>query len=320
VSAVPDLDTGPAAAGGGPGGLRARAVAAPISWGVSEVPGWGHQMPVERVLAEMRALGLTATELGPPGFLPARPVDRDALLDRYGLALIGGFIPVVLHDPGVDPSRAIAAAAAALGTDGAEPRVLVLAADLGQAGYDAAAEIDAAGWRAMLANLDRAAVVAADHGLRATLHPHVGTAVVRPEQVARVLSGSGIALCLDTGHYLVGGGDPAVLVAAAAATARIAHVHLKDADPDLAARVRSGAIRYADAVAAGLYRPLGRGGARIAAVVGRLEASGYRGRYVLEQDVRLDHEPDPQAGPVEAVRASLDYLAALDPPAGTPGP
>jgi len=171
----------------------------------------------------------------------------------------------------------------------------------------------------MLANLDRAAVVAADHGLRATLHPHVGTAVVRPEHVARVLSGSGIALCLDTGHYLVGGGDPAVLVAEAAVAARIAHVHLKDANPDLAARVRSGAIRYADAVAAGLYRPLGRGGARIADVVGWLEATGYRGRYVLEHDIRLDHEPDPQAGPVDAVRASLDYLAALGPPAGTPG-
>ncbi|MBA2640901.1 MAG: inosose dehydratase, partial [Nocardioidaceae bacterium] len=43
---------------------------APISWGVSEVPGWGHQLPVDRVLADMRALGLTATEFGPVGFLP----------------------------------------------------------------------------------------------------------------------------------------------------------------------------------------------------------------------------------------------------------
>jgi inosose dehydratase len=135
--------------------------------------------------------------------------------------------------------------------------------------------------------------------------------VERPEQVERVLSETGIALCLDTGHYLVGGGDPAELAATAAD--RIAHVHLKDADPDLAAQVRAGDLGYAEAVAAGLYRPLGQGGARIADVVVGLDSAGYRGWYVLEQDIRLDREPDRQVGPVGAVRASLDYLAALEP-------
>ncbi|HKE50334.1 MAG TPA: TIM barrel protein [Actinomycetes bacterium] len=294
--------------------MRDRAVAAPISWGVSEVPGWGHQMPIHRVLAEMRALGLAVTELGPPGFLPGGSAERAALLDRYGLRVIGGFIPVVLHDPDADPQPALARIAAEFATTGIG--VLVLAADLGKEGYDEQVEVDPAGWRAMLANLDRAAAIAADHGLIAALHPHVGTAVERPAQVERVLSESEIALCLDTGHYLVGGGDPAELVATGAD--RIAHVHLKDADLELAARVRTAELGYADAVTAELYRPLGQGAARIADVVGRLESAGYCGWYVLEQDVRLDREPDRQAGPIGAVRASLDYLAALEPerPAG----
>ncbi|HEX2499067.1 MAG TPA: TIM barrel protein, partial [Actinomycetes bacterium] len=234
MSGGPDLDAGPVV--GSPATLRDRTVAAPISWGVSEVPGWGHQMPVHRVLAEMRALGLATTELGPPGFLPAGADERAALLDRYGLRVIGGFVPVVLHNPDADPERSLARIAADFAAAGIG--VLVLAADLGQVGYDEKVEVGSAGWRAMLANLDRAAAIAADHGLRATLHPHVGTAVERPEQVERVLSESGIALCLDTGHYLVGGGDPAELAATAAD--RIAHVHLKDADPDLAAQVRAG--------------------------------------------------------------------------------
>ncbi|HKA68150.1 MAG TPA: TIM barrel protein [Actinomycetes bacterium] len=289
--------------------MRERTVAAPISWGVSEVPGWGHQMPVHRVLAQMRALGMAVTELGPPGFLPAGSADRAALLDRYGLRVIGGFVTVVLHDPDADPERLLVRIAADFAAAGIG--VLVLAADLGQVGYDEQVEVDPAGWRTMLANLDRAAAIAADHGLRATLHPHVGTAVERPAQVTRVLSESGIALCLDTGHYLVGGGDPAELMATAAN--RIAHVHLKDADPELAVRVRAGELGYAEAVSAGLYRPLGQGGARIADVVGRLESAGYRGWYVLEQDIRLDREPDRQTGPMVAVRASLDYLTALEP-------
>ncbi len=69
---------------------------APISWGVCEVPGWGYQLSSDRVLTEMRQAGLTATELGPDGFLPTDTGELIALLDGYGLACVGGFVPVVL--------------------------------------------------------------------------------------------------------------------------------------------------------------------------------------------------------------------------------
>ena len=45
-----------------------RVASAPISWGICEVPGWGAMLPTPRVLSEMSGLGLTATELGAPGF------------------------------------------------------------------------------------------------------------------------------------------------------------------------------------------------------------------------------------------------------------
>src|SRR5438093_12662023 len=72
--------------------------AAPISWGVCEVPDWGLQLAPERVLSDMRALGLHATEAGPPGFLPTDPTAALALLDSCGLRLIGGFVTAVLHE------------------------------------------------------------------------------------------------------------------------------------------------------------------------------------------------------------------------------
>ena len=37
-----------------------RVASAPISWGICEVPGWGEQLPSERVLSEMAGLGLGA--------------------------------------------------------------------------------------------------------------------------------------------------------------------------------------------------------------------------------------------------------------------
>ena len=69
----------------------------------------------------------------------------------------------------------------------------------------------------------------------AVLHPHVGTMVETRAEVDRVLTGSSIPLCLDTGHLLIGGTDPVEL--ARAVPDRVAHVHLKDVDAGLAARV-----------------------------------------------------------------------------------
>lgn len=79
--------------------LMDRMAGAPISWGVCEVPGWGVELPPERVLSEMAELGLAATELGSDGYLPTDPTELKALVDAHNLTMIGGFVPVVVHDP-----------------------------------------------------------------------------------------------------------------------------------------------------------------------------------------------------------------------------
>jgi len=285
--------------------MKGRVAGAPISWGVCEVPGWGYQLPADRVLAEMRAVGLTATEFGPTGYLPTDPGQRDALLASRGLSAAGGFVPVVLHEPAADPLAAVDRAMDAFG--GGHP-VLVLAAATGRDGYDARQELDTDGWSVLLSNLDRAAARAAERGFIVTLHPHVGTMVEGPDEVHRVLDGSEIPLCLDTGHLLIGGTDPAELARAAAA--RIGHVHLKDVAAAVAQKVSRGEISYTDGVAGGLYRPLGAGDVDVTGVVGALEAAGYQGWYVLEQDTILDGPPRDE-GPARAVRESLYFLRGL---------
>jgi inosose dehydratase len=285
----------------------ARVAGAPISWGVCEVPGWGHQLAPARVLGEMSELGLAATEFGPDGFLPADPAGRSELLAGYQLRAIGGFVPVVLHATDPDPLAALAPVIRDFAAAGAD--VLVLAADSGAVGYDGRVELDAAAWARLLSTLDQIAAAAAAAGLLAVLHPHVGTVVERRADVDRLLGGCGIQLCLDTGHLMVGGTNPAELAAAAAD--RIGHVHLKDVDGGRAERVGSGQAGYTDMVADGMYRPLGAGDAEVATVVSRLEAAGYRGWYVMEQDAVLAAEPPAGAGPVADVRASLEFLRGL---------
>jgi inosose dehydratase len=281
-----------------------RIAGAPISWGVCEVPGWGHQMAPERVLAEMAGSGLAATEFGPEGFLPADPGERSALLKSYGLGAVGGFVPVVLHDPHHDPLPDVRDALEGFG----DARTLVLAAATGLHGYDERPALTEEAWRTLLANLDRLAAYADGLGLLATLHPHVGTVIEGPGEVDRVLAGSRIPLCLDTGHLLIGGTDPLELARAAAA--RVAHVHLKDVDAELAGRVRSGRLTYTDAVRAGVYRPLGGGDIDIRGIIGALGEAGYDGWYVLEQDTILSAEPAAGAGPLADVLASVAFMEA----------
>ena len=279
---------------------------APISWGVCEVPGWGYQLSPDRVLTEMQQVGLTATEFGPDGFLPSDPAVMAGFLAARHLTAVGGFTPVVLHEPGHDPVPEIGRLLD--GYDAARAGTLVLSAATGRDGYDARPDLDEAGWKMLLANLDRLTGLAAARGVRAVLHPHVGTMVERGDDVQRVLQGSAISLCLDTGHLLIGGTDPAELTRQA--PERVAHTHFKDVSDQIAARVRSGRLTYTEGVRRGMYRPLGRGDVDFAAIVGHLRGRGYDGWYVLEQDTILTEEPRDE-GPVADVRESAGYLRAL---------
>src|SRR5699024_7534744 len=118
------------------------------------------------VLEQMRSLGLVATEFGPEGFLPDAPEAKAATLAAHGLAAVGQFVPVVLHDPGVDPLRLVEAAMTGLLAAGAS--TLVLAAATGAEGYDDRPELDDAGWATLLGNLDRIDEAASARGLLAT--------------------------------------------------------------------------------------------------------------------------------------------------------
>ena len=82
--------------------LRDRIAAAPVSWGICEVPGWGYQLPAGQVLDGMARIGMTASELGPDDFLPGSAVHKRERFNAAGLQCVGAFCPVKLHEPGVD--------------------------------------------------------------------------------------------------------------------------------------------------------------------------------------------------------------------------
>ena len=119
-----------------------------------------------------------------PGVLPRRQPVHTVYVpaDRYAEHTVtewrsGALAALDEHGPlpGVDAALDSFLAAGA--------GVLVLAAASGSDGYDSRPELEEADWTRLLGNLDRLAAHAAGRGVRACLHPHVGTMVETADDV-----------------------------------------------------------------------------------------------------------------------------------------
>lgn len=283
-----------------------RVACAPISWGICEVPGWGAMLPTDRVLGEMSGLGFTATELGAVGFLPDDPEELKEKLAEFGMSLLGGFTPVVLHDAAERKATIESATATArlFQKAGATKFVSSVVQDMGWSNPRPLSAAEQKHMAEMFRVIDD---ICGEHGIEQVLHPHVQTLVETKDDIARVLDTCDVRFCLDTGHMAFGGQDPVEF--AKTAFERVGHVHLKDIRLDMVAPVLRREVSLMAATQAGVFTPLGQGDVDILGVVQTLESSGYRGWYVIEQDTAITGEfPVEGEGPVEQVAASLKYL------------
>jgi sugar phosphate isomerase/epimerase len=156
--------------GGGSVNGDARITGAPVSWGVIEVPEWCYQMPADRVLREAAALGLAAMEAGPEGFLPQDPAEVSDVLAGYGLSLVGGFVPAVLHDALSREAELAFVERRAEFFAAAGAEVVVLAATTGSESYGRVAELDDGAWRGLFESLSAVEEICARHSLTLALH------------------------------------------------------------------------------------------------------------------------------------------------------
>jgi len=286
--------------------VSTRIAGAPVSWGVIEIPDWGYQMPADRVLKEASSLGLSAVEAGPEGLLPSDPSEVSDLLARYDLKLVGGFVPAVLHEPGVREEQLELVGRRAKFFAAAGADVVVLAVMSGSDDFGPFVEIGDDAWGRLFESLKTVEEICGRHGIAVSMHHHYGTVIEGDDQLKRFLEGSGMGLCLDTGHLAIGGSDPVEI--AEIAGPRVNHVHLKDVDLRVAGRLAARELGFKEAAQKNAFRPLGEGDVNLGAVLGRLGDAGYSGWYVLEQDSVVEREPPEGEGPVDEVRKSLDYL------------
>jgi inosose dehydratase len=293
--------------------LTTRLAGAPISWGVCEVPGWGIELAPRRVLGEMQQLGLTATELGSDGYLPTDPAELKDLCAEFNLEMIGGFVPLVLHDATELDATIEAARRTAELMSAAGATVFVTSA-VTDWGWGPRTELTSDDWNFAAKSLAIVDDVVGEFGMTQAIHPHLRTVVETRADIEALLDVSDVGWTFDMGHMQIGGMDPLEFIEVA--FDRIRHVHLKDVVMDLAAPVFSGEQSIMEGVQAGMFCNLGRGDVPIGAIVTELEARGYDQWYVLEQDAAItSDEPEAGAGPLLDVLASIEFLKRIGAPA-----
>jgi inosose dehydratase len=288
--------------------FKDRVASAPISWGICEVPGWGRMLPTDRVLGEMTSLGIRATELGAPGFLPETADGINEQLRRHDMQLLGGFTPLVLHRPEFRDQTITEArrVASLFQQTGAHNFVTAVVVDPDWSNPEGIDDAEFAHVVEMLSVVDE---ICQEHGLQQVLHPHVQTLVETRDDINRVLDASDVRWCFDTGHVAISGFDP--LEFAQAAASRIGHVHLKDVDLSLVEQVLERRTTLMTATQQGLFTNLGAGDVPIADIIVGLERAGYQGWYVIEQDTAITGSlPEEGAGPLADVRSSLEFIEA----------
>lgn len=296
-----------------------RVANAPVSWGALEFELGREGLGFEHVLDEIRDTGYMGTELGDWGFLPTDPQVLRQELSKRELDLVGAFVPVNLLNPDAHSegtARALRTAKLmAQAVPESEPLIVLSDDNARDASRTAIAGrvrhedgLDNEAWQVFASGAQQiAGEVRRQTGLRTAFHHHCAGFVETPWEIAALMQRTDpglLGLCLDTGHYRFGGGDP--VEAAREYGDRIWHVHFKDCDPAIAARAAHAGWDYFQAVEHGVFCELGEGDVDFPAVAAQLEQSGYQGWIVVEQDVLPG-----MGAPRESARRNRVYLEQI---------
>lgn len=294
---------------------KVRLASAPINWGIETPDGAGNPT-ADEVLRNSVDAGYTGFELGPLHFLGANPEAIGKRLKEYGLDAVAFWVAVPLAQPfGGAVEAEIREALETLKVIGAEH---LLVSDFGDpARLAVISQVDAHpetwwsddDWAEVRRSFIAIGDLAKPYGIDVSVHPHVGGHIESGREIEKALvaiEGTPITVCIDTGHIRIGGIDSIPLLRRLGS--RVTHVHAKDVEPNLLARMQAGDIGYFEAVGAGLYCDLGQGMVDWQGLAAAIDTIGYDGWVVAEEDQLL--VPGRKA-PFESNIANRAFLAQL---------
>ena len=272
---------------------------APCSWGKLEFD-LEHKSEVigfEQVLNEIKDTGYLGTELGDWGYMPTSPELLRKEISQRGLELLGAFVPMALTED-IEDKDMIAPAlevAELMYNSGYKNAFIILSDDNGSnlertknAGrITSDMGLSDKKWERYASRTEKiATAVKESFNLRTVFHHHCAGFVETPKEIEKLMNLTNpelLGLCLDTGHYAFGGGNP--IEALEKYYDRIWHVHFKDYDPIVAKASAFIKGDYFDALKRGVFCELGKGIIDFTTITSKLKENGYDDWIVVEQDI-----------------------------------
>jgi inosose dehydratase len=282
-----------------------------IAWQNDDLPDLTAAFTTEGAMEDAGRIGYQGVERGRR--MPADTEGLRAYLDRYGVALCGGWCSgnLMVNDFTTEQAeiRQQVEQFAALNA----PCIVyaecsnTIQGDINRpvSQRPKLSRGEVMGYGAKLSEL---AKWSADQGCMLSYHHHMGAMVQDAEDIDWLMEGStdDLTLLYDTGHLHFAGADPVAVLDKWGH--RIHHVHFKDVRQPVLDWVRAEDRSFLDGVAAGVYSVPGdpEGCIDFQAITDRLKAMNYDGWIVVEA------EQDPaKAPPFEYSKLGYDHIRAI---------
>lgn len=276
---------------------------APVSYGVFGLarPDLVDLPTGEELLRLVAQAGYQGIDLGAHGLF-GKGQDLIENLARFDLALAGGWLDFPFAGEDAEFEAAFDAAMPVLddfALVAAEQKghgPLPTIADSGDAARKArpggAPELQLRGqrWERFVVRLERVASHIRSLGLEPTFHHHAVTYVETPAEIDAFLRDTTMDLTFDTGHLLLGGGDPSTDLKRWAD--RINHLHLKDVNLGILDEAKGSDDPVRDVWEKRVFVGLGEGDLDLSGIVDDIVSGGFDGWLVVEQDVVLLKQDD----------------------------
>lgn len=299
---------------------------APCCWGVDDpqnpyLPDW------KDVLKEAHLAGFKGIESGPYGYLPLDKEVLQAELEKNKLTIMAG---TIFDDLVTERNLSnllkqvddICSLITLLPQDEQKPNQkwktpYLVVMDWGHderdytAGHsDKAPRLTDKQWETMMDHIRQIAVKAEkEYGVRTVIHPHAGGYIEFSDEIRKLVADIPYqlaGLCLDTGHLLYSGMDPAEWIEKL--YDRIDYIHFKDIDTAVYEKVMNKKIRFFEACAENVMCPIGEGVINYQQIFDLLtEQLHYEGFITIEQE----RDPRHADGSLEDVKKSVTYLEKI---------
>ncbi len=165
------------------------------------------------------------------------------------------------------------------------------------------------GYQRLADHITKYATMAKSAGVRSSFHPHSATYIETPEETRKLmalLDYDLVGMCLDVGHWIVGGGDPVQGVIEYGK--RVTHVHIKDVDSEVLKKLIDGEYERMHVAVEDhyLFVPAGEGVLDLHGLFNELEKYGFSDWMMSEQDKAREPAEGKSGVSMRNIKAALN--------------